>query len=71
LLALGGIVRQVNLGRARFEQDVAIVRSGDFTQALGGQHHRRILLAEGAQPFLQLGAESPVGQGNPCLIDND
>ena len=64
-------VGQVELGRTGFEDDVPIRRVGDLAKALRRQHDSRVLLAQGAQPFLELRAEGGIGQHHPRLVDDD
>ena len=64
-------VGQIELGRTRLQNDVAIGRIGDFAEALGRQYDRRVLLAQGPQPFLELGAEGVIGQHHPGFVDDD
>src|SRR5260370_1129961 len=52
-------VGQIKLGRAGLQNHVADWAVGNIRQALRGQHHRRVLLAAGAQPPLPPGPAPP------------
>ncbi len=43
----------------------------DVRKRLGGEDYRGVLLAQGLQPFAQLGAEAGIVEGDPALIDDD
>ena len=69
VLRLG--IRQIELRRTGLENHVAMRRIGNFAQALSGEHHRRILLAQRAKPLLDLRAKDAVGQHDPRFIEDN
>src|SRR6266851_1577803 len=57
-LRIAGLgVRQIELGRTRFQNHVALRRIGDFAETLRRQYDRRVLFAQRTQPFFELGAK--------------
>src|SRR6266851_3864162 len=64
-------VGQIELGRTRLENYISMRRVGDLCETLRRQHDGGVLLAQGAQPLLDLRAKDAVGEHDPCFIEHD
>ena len=66
---VGLFVGQQNLGRAGFEQHVQDTRPDRIGEALGGEHHGAIGLAQHLEPLADFLPENRMAEHDPSLVE--